>query len=64
MELGGNVPETLITHLMLPKSDEETIEAANDSKSSEAPQSVSLDQSVEKKEQEEEEEEPQKAEGR
>jgi hypothetical protein len=64
MELGGNIPETLIQHLMLPGSEEETQEPANDSESSEAPQSVSLDQPVEKKEQDEEEEEPLKAEGR
>lgn len=67
MELGGNIPETLIQHLMLPGTDEEMNGANNDSESSEAPQSVSLDQPVEKKEQEEEEEEeeePQKAEGR
>jgi hypothetical protein len=64
MELGGNISETLIQHLMLPESNGETKEPANDSESSEAPQSVSVDHPVEKKEQEDEEDEPQKAEGR
>ena len=64
MELGGNIPDTLIQHLMLSGSHVETQKPAIDTGSSEAHQSNSLDEPVEKKVEDEEEEEPLKAEGR
>lgn len=64
MELGGNIPETLIQHLMLSGSHVETQEPDIGTESLEAHQSDSLDEPVEKKEEDEEEEEPLKAVGR
>ena len=61
MEVGGNIPDMLIQHLMLSGSHVEAQEPAMDTESSGAHQADSLDKPVENKEEDEEEEEPLKA---